>query len=397
MKPSPFRTLTLAGFFAIFSSTASKSPVLPLFASHLGADPSGVGLIAAVSAFAGVAFSIPAGILSDRYGKRRMIVSSACIFAVAPFLYLVITTLWQLALVRFLHGFATAIFVPVAMAMVSDLFHRERGERLGWFSSATLAGRFLAPLAGGALITAFAGAQASGFHAVYLVCGAAAAAALLLILRLPRSGQPRENAGLTWAETWTGARRILSNKEITLAAAVEAAILFAYGTFETFLPLAALAAGRTPAESGIFLSAQVITLALTKPLMGRLSDRHGRLSQIFLGAIFAGTCISAFAVSSSFIPMLGSSVLFGLSLSVVTSATSARIADLSSCETRGSAMGLLGSVMDVGHTAGPIVAGLLAARFGFGTAFIAATIVLLSVAACFRVFSREQEEICTTS
>ncbi|GAB4482806.1 MAG: MFS transporter [Thermodesulfovibrionales bacterium] len=392
---NPFRILCAAGLLAIFSSTASKSPVLPLFALHLGADPSGVGLIAAVSAFTGVIFSIPAGILSDRYGKRRMIVASACIFAAAPFLYLVTSTLWQLALVRFLHGFATAIFVPVAMAMVSDLFHRERGERLGWFSTSTLAGRFIAPLAGGVLITAFAGAAASGFHAVYLVCGAAGTAALLLILRLPRSGQPSGHAGQKWAQTWTGARRILSDKGITLAAAAEAAILFAYGTFETFLPLAALAAGRTPAETGLFLSAQVITLAITKPLLGRFSDRHGRLSQIFFGALFGGACISAFAFSSSFFPMLGSSILFGLSLSVVTSATSARIADLSSCETRGSAMGVLGSVMDIGHTAGPIVAGILAARFGFGTAFITAAVVLLSVAVCFRVFSGEQEKICT--
>ena len=66
MGLSPFLLLCITGFFAIFSSTISKSPVLPLFASHLGADPAGVGFVASVSAFAGVAFSIPAGILSDR-------------------------------------------------------------------------------------------------------------------------------------------------------------------------------------------------------------------------------------------------------------------------------------------------------------------------------------------
>lgn len=66
MNLSPFKLMCAAGFFAIFSSTLSKSPVLPLFAVHLGATASEVGIIAAVSTLAGIAFSIPAGILSDR-------------------------------------------------------------------------------------------------------------------------------------------------------------------------------------------------------------------------------------------------------------------------------------------------------------------------------------------
>jgi hypothetical protein len=61
---------------------------------------------------------------------------------------------WQLAIVRFYHGFATAVFIPVAMALVADLFHHERGEKMGWFSTSTLVGRFMAPIAGGGIIGA---------------------------------------------------------------------------------------------------------------------------------------------------------------------------------------------------------------------------------------------------
>jgi MFS family permease len=80
MKISPFMLLCSTGLFAIFSSTLSKSPVLPLFASYLGADPSGVGMIASVSAFTGIIASIPAGILSDRFGRKKMLIFSALIF-----------------------------------------------------------------------------------------------------------------------------------------------------------------------------------------------------------------------------------------------------------------------------------------------------------------------------
>ena len=76
LKFSPFLFLCSTGLFAIFSSTIAKSPVLPLFATHLGAGPSGVGLVASISAFARVIFSVPAGIINAgqkvrSFGRRK--------------------------------------------------------------------------------------------------------------------------------------------------------------------------------------------------------------------------------------------------------------------------------------------------------------------------------------
>jgi MFS transporter, DHA1 family, multidrug resistance protein len=69
-KFTPFILLCTSGLIAIFSSTISKSPVLPLFTAHLGATPVGVGIIAGVSAFTGIIASIPAGIFSPREYSR---------------------------------------------------------------------------------------------------------------------------------------------------------------------------------------------------------------------------------------------------------------------------------------------------------------------------------------
>lgn len=155
-KMTPFILLCTSGLFAIFSSTISKSPVLPLFTVYLGASPAGVGLIAGVSAFTGIVASIPSGIFSDKWGRKRMLVISGIVFSTAPFLYLFVTEIWHLALIRFFHGFATAIFIPVAMALVADYFQEERGEKMGWFSTSTLGGRFLAPVIGGSILGALA-------------------------------------------------------------------------------------------------------------------------------------------------------------------------------------------------------------------------------------------------
>lgn len=378
---TPFLILCLTGFLAIFSSTLARSPVLPLFAAHLGALPAQVGMVAAVSAFTGIIASIPAGMLSDRWGRRRMLVLSALVFATAPPLYLLVSNLWQLALVRFYHGFASALFLPIALALVADLYHGERGEKMGWFSTATLLGRFLAPLLGGVVLGSLAAVPALGFRVVYLLCSLAGGLALLLALRLPACQE--QNVPRDWGSTFQGFRSVLANRAIMCTALMEAAILFAYGTFDTFLPLHAQAQGISPYGIGLCLSSQMVVLAASKPAFGRFSDHHGRWGQIIAGALIGAVAMGALAFCTGFIPLLLCSILFGVSLSVLTSATAARIADLARRESYGAAMGMLGSVMDIGHTTGPLVAGLLATAYGFGVAFAGASLVLLAAAGLF--------------
>jgi MFS family permease len=311
-----------------------------------------------------------------------MLVFSAVVFSTAPFLYLFVTTLWQLALVRFYHGFATAIFIPVAMALVADIFREQRGEKMGWFSTSTLAGRFMAPIAGGTILGATALNPGPAFKVVYLVCGVAGILTLLMVITLPNPDKGRRS-GPKEEKIIGPLKAVLSDRNILITCIVEASILFAYGTFETFLPLYARDIGLTAYEIGIFLSSQIITLALTKPVMGKFSDRHGRRPQIFAGAVIGSLCIGSFFLFKSFAALLLLSISFGLCLSIVTSATSAFIADLSRQSTRGSAMGTLGSIMDIGHTTGPVVAGIVASQFGTGYSFIGASLVLVAMAFLF--------------
>jgi MFS family permease len=390
MRFSPFTLLCVTGLFAIFSSTIAKSPVLPLFASFLGIDPAGVGFVASVSSFTGVIFSIPAGILADRIGRRKALVFSAFIFASAPFLYMFVTEIWHLALVRFYHGMATAVFMPVAMALISELFHLERGEKIGWFSTSTLLGRFVAPMVGGSIIGVLSLNPGIAYQTVYLACGFAGLLTLLLTYQIPihdSLGHGKE----PWRQTWTRFKALLTVKGILVTSVAEGAVLFAYGAFETFLPLHALKIGLTPYHVGVILSTQVISIALTKPFMGRFSDKHGRTPQIFYGALLGALSIAGFYFVQSLWLFLLFSVLFGLSISTVTSATSAYIGDLSKKQTLGAAMGVLASVMDIGHTTGPLFSGLIAARFNLASVFVFAAFVLIMASAIFYFFNQRSD------
>jgi len=373
---TPFKLLCAIGLMAIFSSTIAKSPALPLFVSHLGGGPAAIGLIASISAAAGILFSFPAGIIADRFGHKRILLFSALVFATAPFLYLAVTELWQLALVRFYHGLATAIFIPVGLAMIADLFKKGRGEKMGWFSTATMTGRLAAPAMGGAALGFYATSPASGFGAIYLGSGLAGMIVLIASLPLPDRKETAPQPHPEKQPRQQGIRELLGRGDILITCAMEAAILFVYGVFENFLPARAVAAGLSHYQIGICLSSQLVAIALTKPAMGRFSDRHGRPGQIFAGGLAAGLCAVILALAASFPSLLAASILLGLAISVVTSATAAHIADLNKSGAQGSAMGLLGSLMDIGHTLGPLLGGFLAAAFDLPAAFIGAWAVL---------------------
>jgi DHA1 family multidrug resistance protein-like MFS transporter len=367
-KLSPFVLLCIMGGLAIFSSTMAKNPALPLFIRSLGVPLSTVGYIAAASTIVGIVVSFPAGILSDIIGRRRVMLIATVVFATAPFLYLVIAAPWQLVLVRIYHGLATAILGPVALAAIADTFDKGRGERMGWYSSATMVGRFLAPLVGGILIFG------EDFHWVYLAAGFAGILALAAAVRLPLASAPSESLREAFRRH-RGAygqeiRSVLRHLGILATSGVEAVQYFAFGALETFLPIYFHEQlGYPPWKIGLLFTAQILAATLTKPMMGRLSDRYGRVRMIVSGLILGGIATGSMVLSSDYFVIMVLMALFGLGLATVTASTAALVADLSPSPGRGGALGILSSIMDVGHASGPIVTGILVSAYSYLAAF----------------------------
>lgn len=188
---------------------------------------------------------------------------------------------------------------------------------------------------------------------------------------------------------------LLTHLPIVLTCMVEAAILFAYGIFETFLPIRGINIGLSIWEIGLCISSQIITIAIFKQVLGRFSDRHGRVPQIIGGTFLAGLCMVIRVFAYSFWPLMVVSILLGLSISVVISASASHITDLSQRGCHGSAMGMLGSIMDIGHAAGPMVGGLLAVSFGLTVSLLSRCLVLMASGLCFLFYSPPR--ICSKS
>ena len=381
IKPSPFLLLCVMGGLAIFSSTMAKNPALPLFIRSMDVPVSTVGFIAAASTVVGIVVSLPAGILSDIIGRRRVILIAAVVFATAPFLYLLITQPWQLVLVRVYHGLATAILGPVASAAIADTFQKGRGERMAWYSSATMIGRFLAPLVGGLLIFG------DNFRWVYLADGVAGVLALVAIIRLPL-------ATATTGSAWQALKQqrgnygqqivfVFRHIGILATSGIEAVQYFAFGALETFLPIYLNEKlGYSAFKIGLLFTFQILAATFTKPIMGRLSDKFGRIPMISAGLVIGGISTAMMAVFTNYLVLIALMAVFGLGLATVTASTSALVADLSHAGGRGSALGILSSIMDVGQSTGPMVAGILVAAYSYEWTFgvIGMFLVVVSLA-----------------
>ena len=106
-----FIALILIGFFARLSYGMARTLLLALFAKSLGAEPTFIGLAVGMSTITGIFFKAPAGTLSDLYGRRTALLSATLIFGLMPFTYYLINDFRLLVIIRFFHGFATAIYV----------------------------------------------------------------------------------------------------------------------------------------------------------------------------------------------------------------------------------------------------------------------------------------------
>jgi MFS family permease len=391
-EPSPTRgttdrwavsTLFLIGFFAIFSTTISKNPVLPLFSQALGASDAVIGLIAAVSPLAGILFSFPVGVLSDHVGRRRLLIASGLVFLIAPLLYLFITDPFWLIPVRFFHGTATAILGPVISAIIAERFPEKKGEMLGQYSSATLIGRTLAPLAGGAIISFFILYPGLIPYKMVYVAAAMAAVPVALLTLTYSEDTPGSLTILPFSLLKRSFVTFFSHRRMRATAMVDMATYFAFGAVETFLPLVLFSQGVGAYQTGILFAVQVVIIAVTKPIFGRIADRVDKRGQIVAGLLLLGCFVAVIPFASSFGMLLSVSSLLGIGMSLSTVATSAYVADMAREEEMGASMGALSSVMDIGHAAGPLVTGVIITMSGFVQGFFASFLIAAVVCVVF--------------
>jgi MFS family permease len=362
-----FMLICTVGIFSFISYNMVRMPALSLFAESLGASPERIGLIVSVSTLTGVLLKLPSGALSDIYGRRFLLQIGVVAFGLPPFLYPFITDVDALTALRFVHGLATAIFAPSALATAAELYRERRGAALGTYTACTQSGALLGPFLGGYLI------HTAGFSTAFVTAGVfgCIGMALFYSLHLGVEVPQRQDKGMAavLTEMWKGFAAVAKNKIVLITSVTDGAKMIANGALMAFLPLYGVSAGLNPGEVGLLFTVQAFTSFFSKPIMGRVSDRVGRQPLIVIGLLICAGTFVCIPQVSMFAVLVALSAGFGFGEAVVSSSSSALVADSSEFKRLGAGMGMQGTIMDIGHASGPLLAGVLIANLSYSQAF----------------------------
>lgn len=372
---APFLLLCLIGFATFFSSYL-RIPVLPLFAGSLGAGPAQVGTINGAFMLTAGLFSIPAGLLADRTGRKPPIIAGLLALALSSLLITQCRHPEQMAAAYVLFGAGLAAFAPAMLSLVADVMPPNRlGQAYGWYTTAIYIAMTLGPATGGFL------AIALGFPHVFVISGCLLlAVALLSLLVLPK-GTPRRKTELhlVLAGSW----ELLRNRRLVACLLATVGSCIGFGVFLTFLPLYASSLGHNPAQVGLLFAAQAITNVISRIPIGNLIDRADRRKVVAIGLVCLAVSLASMGQFTQFANLTGCAVLLGIGMALTFTTVGAMIADLAPSIQRGLAMGMFNSCIYLGMMAGSATTGIALERIGYPYVFAAVGGVVLITLSLF--------------
>ncbi len=353
-------------------------PLLPFWAEHLGAGPVEVGLILTLYALAQLIFTPLLGTLSDRYGRRPVIIGSLLIEALGFALTALAGSLPLLFAARFIGGIG-ASNIGSAQAVVADTTPPEgRARGMGLIGAAIGMGFVVGPAIGGVL--AGAGVQLPFWAAM----GVALINAALVTLLLPETRRRTDSVSTASgnAPRAAGWRQTLGHPAIVRLVAINLLFTLAFTAMEAVFPLFTQAGfGWHATQNGyLFTYVGVVIVLVQGGLVGRLAKRFGERALLIGGLGLLAVGLALLPLSSTVALLLVALGLLSAGDGLVTPATSALLSIASRDDAQGQTLGIAQAAAGLGRILGPLAAGALFA-FGTGLPFLAGAGVTLLAAA----------------
>ncbi|WP_298436109.1 MFS transporter [Geobacter sp.] len=365
--------------FVCFFGSYMRIPIVPLFATSLGADSVQVGLINGAFMLMAGALSIPSGLVSDRLGRRLPLLGGLLLLAGSSFLLYWSRTPLQMAGIYLLFGTGLSAFSPTLMSYVADVTPPEvLGQAYGWYTMAVYGGMTVGPAAGGFLGTAL------GLRPVFLVAGGLIFVMFFVALAfLPASSAGHRGAGARPA-ILPALKGLMGNRRLVACLVATLGTCFGFGMFVTFMPLYIRSLGMHSGHVGFVFAAQALANALSRLPSGKLSDRVADRSRLVAAglAVFA-LALASFGLCRSVVPLMGAAAVMGVSMGVAFTAVGALIADVVPRAQRGLAMGCYNTCVYAGMMLCAAGMGPIIREEGFRTGFFLNGVVGVAVLLLF--------------
>lgn len=378
-------SILLLSMISLWVTSSTIYMVLPIYFRNSGLSASDIGLLIALGTLPGSFSAFIAGWLSDKVGRRPILILGLFLYSSCFLLFYFFRGFWFFAITRFIEGVSYYVIPPVAAAMISDLFPPEgRGQAMGLYQSAGSVGRIVGPLIAGALL-----ASSTSFSSYFLFCSLSVLVGAVLATLLVRETLSRETVQQSKPIQWfrlRGLKSSLSKMERPIATFYAASFIQSLGRTGVSPLISVFIQERIVGISWMEMSLlfsipQVIPLVLS-PIAGRLSDRIGR-KKLLIGSIFGLSVVMILYVNcrtfNLALILRGAEAFFH---SFTMTLSTAYIADLLTAlgHQRRSGMGLgLHQFLTIEtSTLGTIYGGYIAERFGFDILFQVASILLIS-------------------
>ena len=385
----------LSLYFAVFVAVLGFSlvaPIFPRYAMDLGASYAMLGFIVSIYGAVQMITQIPIGRLSDRMGRKKILLLGLVTFAFLPLLYIYASNAYLLLLIRALGGVGASAVWPLAMALIVDQTGAEgRGAALGWYNASFYSALALGPFFGGGLYDLF------GIQAPFIFWALLGAASVIIVYCKVQEPE-KKRLSIGDLPQRTKERLVNPGYQTTFLACCSVVLWVGIvGGFNfTMLPGYAAGLGLSATDVGLIYLVYGGTTALSNIYFGRQADRGRRKILIFAGCL-------AGAIAFAFLPLASNlaqvAVLFaalGSGLGVGNPAAAALIADTTCSSRRGEIFGIFNTSRMSGVVVGPLVAGLTADAYGVNGALaifvaIAAAVTLLTLVV------REPRQACAES
>lgn len=349
-------------------------PILPLYAERFDAGPATVGMLVASFSLAQFVFSPIWGRVSDRVGRKPVLVLSLAGTAVGSLITGLAGTLWLLFAARVLDGISGAS-VSVAQAAVTDLAPPSERPRLLGLLGAAFGLGFVAGPAIGAL------AALGGPHVPFLVAAALAAVnAVVAAVRLPET-RPRQEAPPARSRRDGAYERTSVRRELSGYLIVAFASLVAFSAFEaTFALFGERRLGLRLASTGIvFTVIGVLIAAVNGGMVAPVVKRLGEPRTLRLGLVLNAGALAILPFVHSWLALAPALLLLTTGQGLVTPTLSATVAGRVAADRRGAALGAQQSAGGLARVVGPVAGGFAFEWIGVGAPYLGG-VALLAVA-----------------
>ncbi len=346
------------------------APLIPGYADEFGLSKTGAGLLVASFGAGALLGGIPGGLAAARWGPKVAVVAGLTLLAVASFAFAAAEGPWALGAARLVQGFSSTTTWAGALAWLTVATPRaRRGELIGTAFGAAVFGAILGPMFGA---VAEAVSVRVSFGVVGLVAAALAAWSATRPAAAPEHQAPGA-VGRAFAD-----RRFLGGLWLNTLPA------WLFGTLVVLVPLQLDDGGFTPFAIGaVFLTAGLVE-TVVNPLLGRFSDRHGRLLPIRI-ALAASVVVSlAFAAARGTYPVALLTILAAITFGAFYTPGMALVSDRTETVGLSQAIGfgIMNTAWALGNMTGPALAGTIAERVGDAAPYgLAALLCLVTLVA----------------